>query len=302
MEVVSLDPKNMPQNKKPITLCLGTFDGVHQGHQRLLIQAVLDATYQSAVLLFDVSPASFLKNGKHKEILTSLEDKLRLMNALRIEKAYVVHVDEGFFNNSPEEFIDKYIKPLNIERIVVGTDFRFGSHAKGNIETLKQYFEVEAIPLLEVDGQKVSTQEIVSLIKDGRVKEAGDLMGHDYEVVGKVVEGLHNGSKIGFPTANLALSHNYVLPKRGVYRGLTYVNGIPHISIINVGDNPTVGELKKDIIESHLIDYKGDLYDKTVYVVFMDRIRDEIKFSSLDELKAQLQKDSIETKELLRRI
>ena len=142
-----------------------------------------------------------------------------------------------------------------------------------------------------LDNQKVSTQEIVKLIKEGNIKEASSFLGRHYQVMGVIVEGQHLGMKLGFPTANIKLSTNYVIPKFGVYKTIAFISGIPHISLTNVGVHPTVNEREEAIIETHIPNYTSDDYNKTIYLEFVEFIRPEMKFESLSDLVLQIEKD-----------
>ncbi len=275
-----------------ITLCLGYFDGVHNGHRKLVLDAKIAAEGPLAVLLFDANPALYIPNGKSQGILTDVEDKKRLFAGLGFDYAIVVHVDKEFFGRSKEDFINSVICKINPSRIVCGTDYTFGRNAEGTIRDLEEWFPVVGVNLLEAGGKKIASRDIISFIEKGAVQTASELLGRPYEIRGEVVEGFHHGAEIGFPTANLKLSADYVLPKAGVYSGFVYVGGVPQKAIINVGTNPTVGVLSKPIVECHLLRYEGDLYGKTLYVDFVNRLRDEIKFADLNELKKQLEIDS----------
>ena len=173
-------------------------------------------------------------------------------------------------------------RSINVKEIFVGKDFRYGSKAKGTISTLKDYFDVYDIEIKEVDGKKISTQEIENLIIEG---------GHNYCVSGSLVSGNHIGTAIGYPTLNLKLADNYVLPKYGVYKTDCYVDNVPHVAITNVGVKPTIGDNFKPGIEVHLKDFKGEAKGDVISVEFLKFIRPEKKFSSKEELKAQIDKD-----------
>jgi len=275
------------------TICLGNFDGFHRGHQQLVIDATLKSEGRCGVLLFDRNPADFINNGKSKRVISSLEDKIRILEKLRIDVLYVVHVDKAFFELSADDFIERYLLPIHVKQVFVGKDFRFGKGAKGTPEVLKKYFEVEVESLAADKNEKISTRRIITLLEEGKIEEANELLGRNYEITGKVVHGLHNGTKLGFPTANMELSVPYVVPKNGVYEGLVFVNGLPHRALVNVGINPTIGVLKNATVEVYIDNFSGDVYGKTLYLDFLERIRDEITFTSLDELKNQLQKDKM---------
>jgi riboflavin kinase / FMN adenylyltransferase len=273
------------------TLCLGTFDGFHRGHQKLVLEGRLQAEKSLGVLLFDHSPAEVLHNGKSLDVLTSLDDRLRLFEAASVDFAYLIHADTRFYELSAAEFIDKVLLPLVPSLLVVGADYRFGALAKGTPADLAVRFPIREVPLLTIDGRKVSTQSIVREIRLGKVEKAAVDLGRDYEISGCVVRGYENGRKIGFPTANLDLKAPYVLPLCGVYKGLAYSRGRPYKALINVGTNPTIGALKTPIVEAYLKDFDEEIYGETLYLSFASFVREEMVFVSLEGLKAQLLRD-----------
>jgi riboflavin kinase/FMN adenylyltransferase len=290
MDIIDLNQKQ-PNFPEGLALCLGTFDGLHLGHQRLIIEACLAGEGQVGVLLFKENPANFLTNGKTKAILTSLEDQISILRRLRVDVVLTLDVNAAFFALSPEEFIAQYLKPLHLNLLVVGEDFRFGKAAAGTPKTLAKSFPVLTVPLLEENGVKISTSLIKQDLLEGKVEEANRMLGRPYEVHGKVAHGFEYGRTIGFPTANVCLKDPYLLPQGGVYEVVAYVMGIPHHGLANVGTNPTVGLLHDPIVEVYLEDFNQNIYDKTIYVDFLAYERPEIKFDSLELLQAQLQKD-----------
>lgn len=283
-----------PLNKKipnDLALCLGNFDGVHLGHQKLFKEAK-DSGKQVGVLLFDKNPAEFFPSSKSKKVLTGLNDKIRILESLGIDYVFVIKVSKEFFALKKDEFIKDYIDALHPSLIVCGSDYSFASKAEGKPEDLKEKYHVHLVNLLEIDNKKISTQDIIRLIEEGKIEEANSLLGRPYEVRGKVIEGEKIGRTIGYPTANLKLEENYVLPLSGVYSGTT--NGL--LSFINVGTNPTVGILKEEIIETHILDFSSDIYGETIILSFRHFIREEKTFASLSELKSQLDKDITKVK------
>ena len=293
----------MPGVKQPSfsdgALLLGNFDGVHRGHQTLVF-AARNVESHVGVLLFQGNPTDFFPSHKSSKILTTWEDKVRLFASFGVEYAYLLPLDASLFQESKEEFMEKVLRPLNPGYLVVGTDYTFGRHAEGKVEDLKKEFSVLALPLLSEDGKKIATWTIIEEIEEGNISKANEDLGHDYQIRGQVIEGFHNGRKIGYPTANLCLSDPYVLPKSGVYAGWTEVDGVSYPSMINVGSNPTVGNLHHPIIETHLIDFTGDLYGKMVAVSFRSYLRGEKKFADLSALENQLNSDLITIKKVLK--
>ena len=286
MKTILLDYKKPTERFDALSICLGYFDGVHLGHQALIKYARKNAKYILGLLTFSKPISTIVDNGKSKEVLTSLDDRFKIISKLGVDYYFVTQVDEEFTKLSDLDFIEM-LRKMNVKEIFVGKDFRYGAKAAGTISTLKDYFDVNVIDIENVDGEKVSTQRIDNLLLDGDIKKANDLLGHNYSVVGTIVEGRHIGTEIGFPTLNLQLSDNYILPRFGVYKTICYVDNVPHISITNVGIKPTVSNEEKPGIEVHLKDFKGEIKGDVIILEFLKFIRPEIKFSSLEELKAQ---------------
>ncbi len=224
--------------------------------------------------------------------MTSFEDRLRLFSRYEVDLALILETSPSFFFLTPSSFIEEVLKKLKPDCLVTGEDYRFGKDAIGDVALLKEHFPVMTCPLLLDDnGEKIGTKEIASFLRNGDIARANRYLGRDYEILGKVGKGYQNGRKIGFPTANLSLSASYLLPKEGVYKGIAYLRGKPYLSLVNVGKAPTVGLLKETLVEVYLDGFSGDCYNESVYLSFLERIRDERRFSSLDELKEQLEKD-----------
>ncbi len=284
MDIVRFDINHLPAPEKNLSLALGNFDAFHHGHQKVFVETALGAEGTSAALLF----AKPFGRGRS---LCSLEDKIRLSSNSRLDALYILENDESLFELSAEEFIERVLLPLGTTRVVVGEDFRFGKGQGGGLDELKARFKVEVVPLLEYKGKKIASRDIKKDIEAGHLEDLPGTLGRRYEVKGIVQHGLENGRSIGFPTINLGLDFPYVLPRTGVYIGISYISGIAYKSIINVGRNPTVGVLKHPLIEAHLLDYHGDAYGKLAYVAFFSFLREEAKFDSLEDLRKQLEKD-----------
>lgn len=290
MKTVLVDYRKPTSRFEELSICLGYFDGVHLGHQALIKYARKNAKYTLGLLTFNQPISTLVENGKNKEVLTSLDDRFKIISKLGVDFYFVLQIDKEFVKLSDLEFIEM-LKKMNVKEIFVGKDFRYGAKAAGTIYTLQDYFDVKVIDIENVDGEKVSTQEIGNLILNGEIIKANNLLGHNYNVVGTIVHGEHIGSSIGFPTINLKLSDNYILPKFGVYKTICYLDNVPHVAIANVGVKPTVGNNFEAGIEVHLKDFKGDIYGDVVNLEFLKFIRPEMKFSSIEELKAQIAKD-----------
>ena len=290
MKTILLDYKKPTERFDALSMCLGYFDGVHLGHQALIKYARKNAKHILGLLTFSKPISTLVHNGKTKEVLTSLDDRFKIISKLGVDFYFVTQVDKEFTELSDLDFIE-ILRKMNVKEIFVGKDFRYGARAKGTISTLKDYFDVQVIDIENVNGEKVSTQKIDKLLLEGNIKEANDLLGHNYSVVGTIVSGTHIGTEIGYPTLNLKLSDNYVLPKFGVYKTICYVDNVPHVSITNVGVKPTVGDHFEPGIEVHLKDFKGEIKGDVINLEFLKFIRPEMKFSSKEELKKQIAKD-----------
>ena len=290
MKTILLDYKRPTERFDELSICLGYFDGVHLGHQALIKYARKYAKYTLGLLTFSKPISTIVDNGKNTRVLTSLDDRFKIISKLGVDYYFVTQIDKAFTELSDLDFIEM-LRKMHVKEIFVGKDFRYGAKAKGTISTLKDYFDVYDIEIKEVDGQKISTQEIEKLIEEGKIENANDLLGHNYCITGSLVSGKQIGTRIGFPTLNLKLSDNYVLPKYGVYKTICYVDNVPHIAISNVGVKPTIGEGFDPGIEIHLKDFKGEIKGDVINVEFLKFIRPEMKFSSLEELKSQIAKD-----------
>lgn len=291
MKTVLLDIKNITPLAEPTTICLGNFDGVHIGHQKVIKQAMLDSGGPVAVLTFDAPLGTVIDGRKAKQVITSVSDRYRLIHRLGVDYLLVLHLNKKLLSLSAVDFIDKVLKRLNIGKVFVGEDFRFGKGRTGNVQLLAKHFSTDIIPLLDVEHTKVSTSQIIELLKDGNIIKANQLLGRHYQMNGVISEGLHNGQTIGYPTANLKLSAPYVIPKFGVYRTVCYIDGFPHLSLTNIGVHPTIQQLDLPSIEVHIPNYEGNDYGKTMYLEFISFLREEKHFATLDELRAQIARD-----------
>ena len=276
----------------PFPLLLGNFDGFHKGHMRL-IEAAKEAGPFGILFLDPPFP-----KANEPKVLMTLEDKFAFVRAIGAKEAFVAETDPSFFDLSKEEFIDLVLRKMNPPLLVFGEDYRFGKGGLGVKGDLEAAFTTLPVPLLNDGQEKIGTSRIRAFLKEGLIESANSDLGRPYRIHGTIAKGFQNGRKIGFPTANL-VSLPYVLPKNGVYGGLSYLRGKPYLSIINVGNAPTVGKLKEDVVEVYLDGFSGDCYDETLYTEFDIRIRDEIKFQDLEHLKKQLCADLAEARRRL---
>jgi riboflavin kinase / FMN adenylyltransferase len=264
----------------PRVVALGTFDGVHLGHRRV-IEAALAAGPEPTVVTFDPHPRTAL--GNRVELLMSLERRLELLDGLGVETTVVVEFTLDVARLEPEEFAQHVLRPMGAEIVVAGEDFRFGRGRSGDLGLLKRLgFEIVPVPLLE----GVSSSRIRELVAEGDVEEAAKLLGRPVEVEGIVVAGDARGGTLGFPTANLGIRPELLVPKNGIYAGAAG----EHRAAVSVGTNPHYGGRERRV-EAHLLDFKGDLYGRRLVVQLWRRLRDEAAFDSEEELVAQIARD-----------
>lgn len=285
-----------------LSCALGNFDGVHLGHRELLARAAKKeyGSNAGAVWTFRVHPQICLGNPSVK-MLTSLEQKLEYFKEYGIE--YAILEDFGKVSGlSPKEFT-KSLMELGVIHAVCGFNFSFGAKAAGNCAMLKEYFEAESrfvsiIPPLKINGDIVSSSLVRAKIEGGNVADAQKLLGHPFSIFLPVTQGRKLGRKIGIPTINQVFPENYAIPRFGVYACRCYVDGNVYYGISNVGIRPTIEEAKKIVnCETHILDYSGNLYGKKIRVDFCKFIRDEQKFSSIDALVCEINKNIAQIRE-----
>ena len=299
MKVLSINYKTPIKVQEGLALCLGYFDGIHLGHQALIKHGTMNRIQDGidnlslGVLTFDNPVSKFVDNGKAKGILTTVEDRKSKISKLPfVDYLCVLHVDHNFCELSPEAFIEM-LKKMNVKQVFCGSDYKFGKDAKGDVSLLEKHFVVNVLDIHDPFEEKISTHTIIEHLKNGEVEKANKQLGYHYAIIGNVVKGKKKGRDIGFPTLNIKPEANYILPKFGVYRSRVVLGIREYVGLTNVGMRPTLGyEGEAPGIETHLVDAKVDeLYGERVTVTFEEFIRDEIKFESIDELKAQIQKD-----------
>jgi riboflavin kinase/FMN adenylyltransferase len=296
---------------------IGAYDGVHLGHQMLLKDLRDRAASRglvTEVVTFDRHPAQVVRPESAPYQLTDLEQKLELLAAQAVDRTVVIRFDETRAAEAAEDFVrDVLVGALGARLVVVGSDFHFGHDRLGNVELLEKMgalhgFDVVGIDLeSDPDGSPFSSTRIRGLIADGRVAEAGRLLGRHHELRGRVVTGdARGGSELGFPTANVAVPAGMALPRVGIYAGW-YIrpDGSRHRAAISLGHRPTFfdptlqGGEEAPLLEAYLLDFDGDLYGEHAKVSFVDRLRDELKFDSVDDLISQMGRDVDATRVLL---
>lgn len=271
------------------TVAIGSFDGVHRGHRRVL-EAALQGPGQVTVLTFWPHPRLVL--GNRVELLSTLERRLELLGERGIDEVLVVEFTPELARQSPEAFAESVLRQIGARTIVAGENFRFGRGAAGDLALLEQAgFDVRSVPLLE----GVSSTGIRALLQEGDVVAAAELLGHPAELDGMVVLGDQRGGTLGFPTANLSVVPDLLVPAYGIYAGAAR----GHRAAISVGVNPHYGGDERRI-EPHLLDFEGDLYGQRLVVELWQRLRDEQAFASEEQLVAQIALDVDATRAAVR--
>ena len=285
---------------KKTILTLGTFDGVHIGHKKILkkiTQNTENQKYESLVLTFFPHPRMVLQEHSDIKLLNTIDEKIDLLEKIGIENLVIHPFDEAFSRLTAEEFVSTIlVDQFHIQKIIIGHDHRFGRNRTANIDDLiaygKEYgFEVEQISVQEINDISVSSTKIRNALLEGDMALANDYLGYDYFLTGIIIKGKQLGRTIGFPTANLKIEENYkLIPQNGVYIVKSIIDEQTIFGMMNIGFNPTV-DGQKQSIEIHYFDFNADLYNQKISVSILQRIRSEQKFESVDLLKEQLEKD-----------
>jgi riboflavin kinase/FMN adenylyltransferase len=292
---------------QPTVLTIGKFNGLHRGHRALLGQVVERAQAigaVSAAMTFVPHPTLVLQPQHTRVYLTSEEERRQLIAASGIDHLIVLRYDDELRQLTAEQFMQTLCLHINLRELWVGPDFRLGYRAQGTVEVLQGLgrelgYVVHPITKFEIEGAAVSASRIRELLQAGRVAEIPPLLGRPFALSGEVVKGDQRGRTIGFPTANVAVDGQHLLPNDGVYAcRVKLADSSEHNAVTNVGVRPTFGTLSRTV-EAHLLDWSGDLYGQIIRVTFLHYIRGERKFSGIDELKAQIERDATRARELL---
>jgi riboflavin kinase / FMN adenylyltransferase len=285
-------------DSRPSAVALGVFDGVHLAHRAILgaaVEAARAADVTALACTFDRHPMEILHPERAPVPITTLEERLGLIAEVGVEATVVLTFSRELAAVEPEAFVkDMLLSRLHAREIVVGFNHRFGRGARGDARLLESLaerlgFEARVVPPLEIDGVPVSSTEIRLALQRGDVQRAARFLGRPYGIGGSVTAGAGRGRTLGFPTANIAADRPLLVPT-GVYVGRLAADGRQHPAVVNVGFRPTFGETNL-AIEAHLLDFSGDLYGRQVRLDFVDRLRDEMRFASVDALKAQIERD-----------
>jgi riboflavin kinase / FMN adenylyltransferase len=275
-------------------VAVGTFDGVHLGHREVIAGA-------DSVLTFDPHPVSVVAPQHASKLLTTLERKAELVAGLGVEELIVIPFDAEFAKRSAQEFIDDVlVGTLGATQVAIGENFRFGHRAQGDPALLlaDERFATVVHPLLEIDGEIVSSSHIRGLVLAGELLDANRLLGSTFELSGEVVHGDERGRELGFPTANLVPDEALVCPGHGVYACLAHPDGHPRPAAVSIGVRPTFDTGRAELIEAFILDFDGDLYGQQLRLEFLARLRGERRFGDPAALVEQMHRDVERTREI----
>ncbi len=300
MKTLVINENLLPHDIDAFVACIGFFDGVHLGHQALLdktISIAKDKGLKSAMITFFPHPSSVLQ---HKQVMYLTPNALKqsILDTYGLDYLIIVNFTTEFSKQSGTAFIEETLCHLPLKHLIVGFDFRFGYQGKGDVHLLTQSqscFEVSVIEQISDQHNKISSTLIKSLISNGEVEVAHQYLSRPHQVRGQVIKGNQRGRTIGYPTANIDVFEDVVIPAKGVYIANVSIDSNVYQSMVNIGHNPTFNAKYNVSIEAYILDFNETIYGKTITIHFLKRIRDEKKFDSIQELIAQLDKDNQET-------
>ncbi len=278
---------------------LGSFDGFHKGHQSLFTEArklAITSATDWAVMTFAPHPNLIFSPEKARLLFTE-EEKTVISRYLDIPQVIIIPFNERLANLQPEQFLEKISKDYPLSGIVVGDNFKFGRGRTGNIDFLRNYasrknLSFSHVPTIKISGTIISSTMIRGLVSCGEVMKVADLLGYEFFITGKVIKGDMRGRKLGYPTANLDRDPHKAVPAEGVYASAVFIGAQWWPSAVNIGYNPTFATSEKLRIEAHILNFIGDIYGKTIHVVFLKRLRGELAFKTTEDLRRQICEDS----------
>jgi riboflavin kinase / FMN adenylyltransferase len=288
----------------PVTLTVGSFDGVHLGHvdviRRTVAAAVADGA-QPALMTFEPHPRCVLDPANCPQSVTTLQEKLALVESLGIEHAIVIRFDRALAALSPQQFTDLLASAMDVRRWVIGFDFAFGRERLGNAEWLRTNgHAVDVVPPFTVNGKELHSSDLRRLITLGEMEEATHLLGREYSMAGPVEAGDKVGRRLGFPTANIGIEPNKLVPALGAYAGRAIAQEGGFIAALSVGYRPTFGGTQLRV-EAFLLDFEGDLYQQRLELSFVRYLHPDITFPTTDDLVLQLRRDVADTRRIVKR-
>jgi len=282
--------RHINQKYPPSFLTIGNYDGIHLGHQAILKKLISESRSNnllSSVMTFEPHPREFFSPKLAPKRIISLREKLEYFEKIKIDQVFIVNFNDEFSRKSYLDFIEILKKNIQAQKIIIGSDFRFGKHREGNIDNLKEStVDVCVMKKIEYKGERVSSTIVRDLLAAGDLKHAATMLGRAYSISGKVVHGDKRGREIGFPTANIHMFHNRP-PLKGVFA--VKLNNM--YGVANLGVRPTIAGFSKLNLEVHLFNFSKNIYGKHAHVTFLKKIRDEKKFENIDALKKQIHID-----------
>lgn len=296
--------------KKPTAITIGTFDGVHIGHRKIIERLVTSAkryNLQSTILTFFPHPRMVLQQDVGLRLLNTIDERKDILKSTGIDNLIIYPFTKDFSRFSAQEYIEEIlVKKLNAKRVIIGYDHHFGRNRSADIHDLRNYaieygFEVEEIPEQDIDEVSVSSTKIRKALKNGNLEKANRYLGAPFMFSGKVVRGKQMGRKLGYATANLHIEEEYkLIPKDGVYLVKSTFKDKTYFGMMNIGTNPTVGGTVQSI-ETHFFGWDGNLYGYRLKIELLKRIRDEINFDTVEELVEEMKKDEALSKSIIER-
>ncbi|WP_242083116.1 bifunctional riboflavin kinase/FAD synthetase [Aestuariivivens sediminis] len=284
---------------------IGTFDGVHIGHQKIIARLINTAKQEglkSVILTFFPHPRMVLQKDSHIKLINTIEERYAILESLGIDYLFVKKFTADFSRMGAEDFVkDILVDKLRVKKVIIGYDHRFGRNRNADIEDLRQFglkydFEVEEISAQEINEVSVSSTKIRKALAEGDIRKANAYLGYDFMLTGTVTKGKGLGKQLGFPTANIYIKEDYkLIPKQGAYIVKSTIDGVLVYGMMNIGVNPTVNGENLSL-EVHFFNFNKDLYNNRIRIELIGRLRDEQKFDSLEILKTQLEKDKLAAK------
>lgn len=299
---IGMDSEHVYANN--MTACIGYFDGMHKGHQALVKKTIeLAEKYhcETGMITFDPDPWVPIRGMKNVRHITTMRERINRAVELGIQNIVILRFTKEMSQLSPEDFVKKILGRLHLKALVCGFDFHYGYMGKGDAQSLERDagIEVSVVAPVEDEEGKISSTRITKAIENGEMEKAHDMLGYFFTIEGTVIHGRHVGTGIGYPTANIEYSTEYIHPKGGVYAGFAWVDGKRYETMINYGHNPTFNYRNEMSLEANLFDFHDQIYGKCIRLQFVHFLRGETRFHSRDNLILQLEQDERNTRRIL---
>ena len=305
------DLRDIKRDEKSV-ITLGTFDGLHLGHQQIvneIIQKSRQINGRNFLLTFEPHPRKVIPGRNDVKLLSTLEEKVEILEELGLENLFVINFTTEFSKQSPAEFVKTYlINGIGLNEVIIGHDHHFGKERDGNFELLQKMgkdfnFSVTLIPEFSIEGETISSTKIRNSLLAGDVVKASKMLGRNYSFKGKIVRGDGRGRKLGFPTANLSVGNDdKLIPAKGIYSAECIVENEKHFGLLSLGSRPTFHKDGDIIPEFYIFDFDRDIYDRVMQVNLVEKIRDEEKFNSVDDLITRMKQDEETGRKILSKL